>query len=136
MWRGHWQRARPSQEWGAGGLHVFCVQEPRPRGQSFTYSTSLAAQKLHINLMTLIWLCPMISTNYSKFKLQLDLPFFYICFFFFLLQLDTVFPPFNFPSHEEPSSEMFDIKGKFTYTPVVNNIFMCVCVCVRVCVFW
>ena len=34
--------------------------------------------------------------------------------FFFLLQLDTVFPPFNFPSHEEPSNEMFDIKGKFT----------------------
>lgn len=38
-------------------------------------------------------------------------------FFDINLQLDTVFPPFNFPSHEEPSNDMhvFDIKGKFAY---------------------
>lgn len=37
-------------------------------------------------------------------------------FFYINLQLDTVFPPFNF-SHEEPSNDMhvFDIKGKFAY---------------------
>lgn len=37
-------------------------------------------------------------------------------FFYIDLQLDTVFPPFNF-SHEEPSNDMhvFDIKGKFAY---------------------